>query len=39
MIYTGFELAYLFFFYSFMGWCLEVVYAAAAQKTFVTEDF
>ncbi len=35
MIYTAYELIWLFFIYSFLGWCLEVVYAAAAQKAFV----
>ena len=35
MIYTGFELISLFFLYSFLGWCLEVVYAAAGRRKFV----
>ena len=39
MIYTAYELIWLFFIYSFLGWCLEVVYAAAAQKTFVNRGF
>ena len=39
MIYTGFELVCLFFLYSFLGWCLEVVYAAAGRKKFINRGF
>ena len=35
MIYTGYELTGLFFAYSFLGWVLETVVAAARQKRFV----
>ena len=35
MIYTAYELIWLFFVYSFLGWCLEVVYAAAGRKRFI----
>ncbi len=39
MIYTAYELIWLFFVYSFLGWCLEVVYAAAGRKRFVNRGF
>ncbi len=39
MIYTSYELVWLFFVYSFLGWCLEVVYAGAGQKEFVNRGF
>lgn len=35
MRYTGYELVWLFFAYSFLGWCLETVNAAVRQKRFV----
>lgn len=35
MIYTGYELLWLFFVYSFLGWILETVTAAVKQKHFV----
>lgn len=35
MKYTGYELLWLFFAYSFLGWVLETVVAAAKQKRFV----
>lgn len=35
MNYTGYELLWLFFAYSFIGWILETVFAAARQKQFV----
>ena len=35
MNYTGYELLWLFFIYSFLGWVLETVTAAAKQKRFV----
>ena len=39
MIYTAYEVFWLFFAYSFLGWCLEVVYAAADRKRFVNRGF
>lgn len=39
MVYTSFDLACLFFLYSFLGWCLEVVYAAIGRKEFVNRGF
>ena len=35
MIYTSYDLLFLFFIYSFLGWCLEVIYAAAGRSEFV----
>lgn len=35
MNYTGYELLWLFLAYSFIGWVLETVFAAAKQKQFV----
>lgn len=35
MNYTGYELLWLFFTYSFAGWILETIFAAARQKQFV----
>ncbi|MDO4338757.1 MAG: putative ABC transporter permease [Eubacteriales bacterium] len=35
MVYTGYEILWLFFVYSFLGWILETVTAAAKQKRFV----
>ena len=35
MIFTGYEIVWLFFVYSFLGWILETVTAAAKQKRFV----
>ena len=35
MIYTGYELLWLFLIYSFLGWIMETVTAAVKQKTFV----
>lgn len=35
MNYTGYELLWLFFAYSFAGWVLETIFAAAKQKQFV----
>ena len=35
MIFTGYEIAWLFFVYAFLGWILETVTAAAKQKRFV----
>lgn len=39
MIYTSYDLAWIFFFYSFLGWCLEVIYAAVGRKEFVNRGF
>lgn len=39
MLYTGYELIWLFFLYSFLGWCMEVVYAAAGRRKFVNRGF
>lgn len=39
MLYTGYDLLFLFFIYSFLGWCLEVVYAALGRKEFVNRGF
>lgn len=35
MTYTGYELLWLFFAYSFLGWVLETIVAATKQKRFV----
>lgn len=35
MTYTGYEMLWLFFVYSFLGWVLELVTAAIRQKRFV----
>lgn len=35
MFHTGFELFWLFFVYSLLGWVLETVVAAVKQKKFV----
>ncbi len=35
MSYTGYELLWLFIVYSFAGWVLETIFAAAKQKHFV----
>ncbi len=35
IIYTGYELLWLFFLYSFLGWIMETVTAAVKQKRFV----
>lgn len=35
MIYTGYQLIWMFFAYSFLGWVLETVTAAISQKRFV----
>lgn len=39
MQYTGYELLWCFFFYSFAGWVLEVVFAALTQKKFANRGF
>lgn len=39
MRYTGYEQIWMFFIYSFLGWCLEVIYAAAGHKRFVNRGF
>lgn len=35
MIFTGYEIVWLFFVYAFLGWILETVTVAAKQKRFV----
>ena len=35
MVYTGYELLWLFLCYSFLGWVLETIAAALKQKRFV----
>lgn len=35
MLYTGYEILWLFFLYSFLGWILETTTAAIKQKRFV----
>ncbi len=35
MVYSGYEILWLFFAYSFLGWILETVSAAVKQKRFV----
>lgn len=39
MIYSFTDLAWLFFIYSFAGWCLEVCYAALSRRKFVNRGF
>ena len=39
MNYTGYELLWLFFAYSFAGWILETVFAAVRQKRFVNRGY
>ncbi len=39
MRYTGYEQIWMFLIYSFLGWCLEVIYAAAGRKEFVNRGF
>ena len=34
MEYTGYELLWLFFLYSFVGWVLETVFATIRQRNF-----
>lgn len=35
MLYSGYEMLWLFFIYSFLGWVLETIAAAAKRKRFV----
>ena len=35
MIYTGYELLWLFFVYSFLGWIFETATAALKKKRFI----
>lgn len=37
MVYSGYELIWLFFVYSFLGWIFETVVAALKQKRFVNK--
>ncbi len=39
MRYTGFEVLWLFFFYSFAGWVLETVFATVKQRNFVNRGW
>lgn len=39
MQYTGYELLWFFFIYSFIGWVLEVAYAACNKKHFANRGF
>lgn len=39
MAYTLKDLVWLFFIYSFIGWCIEVCYSAFRQKKFVNRGF
>lgn len=39
MIYTLKDLVWLFFIYSFIGWCIEVCYSAFRQRKFVNRGF
>lgn len=39
MHYTGYELIWFFFLYSFAGWLLEVIYAAIQKKKFANRGF
>lgn len=39
MIYTLYELAALYFIYSFIGWCAEVCIAAVNKKKFINRGF
>lgn len=39
MEYTTYELLWLFFIYSFLGWCLEVSLAAFKRRHFVNKGF
>lgn len=39
MHYSGYELLTFFFIYSFLGWVLEVVFAAASKKRFANRGF
>lgn len=39
MAYTFYELAWLFFIYSFIGWCLEVCAAVLNKRKFINRGF
>lgn len=39
MIYSFSDLVWLFFIYSFAGWCIEVCYAAVRRRQFVNRGF
>lgn len=39
MIYSLTDLVWLFFIYSFAGWCMEVCYAAFSRRKFVNRGF
>lgn len=37
--YNLYELLSFFFIYSFLGWCIEVIYSAIKKKTFINRGF
>lgn len=39
MTYTLLELTWLFFLYSFLGWCIEVCFSAICRKQFINRGF
>ena len=39
MIYTLYELAALYFIYSFIGWCAEVCIAVVHKRKFINRGF
>ncbi len=39
MIYSLTDIVWLFFLYSFLGWCVEVCWAAIHRKQFVNRGF
>ena len=39
MTYTLPDLVWLFFLYSFIGWCIEVCYASIRRRQFVNRGF
>ena len=39
MVNTIYELAWIFFIYSFIGWCGEVIVAAVNRHKFVNRGF
>ncbi len=39
MLYNIHDLVYLFFIYSFVGWCIEVCYSAIRRKQFINRGF
>lgn len=39
MQYTFYEIIWLYFIYSFLGWCAEVIFCALARKKFINRGF